>query len=50
MVVLRAQLYVRRYDGDLDDRDYANERDDAEETEDVVVPALILPDAAEDEE
>lgn len=50
VVVLRAQLDVGRDDGDLDDGDDADERDDAEEAEDVVVSALVLPDAAEDEE
>lgn len=50
MVVLRAQLYIRRHDRDLDDGNDADEGDDGEETEDVVVPAFILPDAAEDEE
>ena len=50
VVVFRAQLDVRRHDGDLDDGDDADEGDDAEETEDVVVSALVLPDAAEDEE
>ena len=50
VVVFRAELYVRRHNRHLDDGDDADEGDDAEEAEDVVVPALVLPDAAEDEE
>ena len=50
VVVLRAELDVGGHDGDFDDGDHADEGDDAEEAEDVVVPALVLPDAAEDEE
>lgn len=44
---LGAELDVRRDDGDLADRDYQDGTDDAQEAEDVVVAALVLPQALE---
>ena len=50
MVILSAELHIRRHDGDFDDGDDAEKADDAEEAKDVVVSAFVLPDALEDEE
>ena len=50
MIILRAQLHVRRDNRDLHDGDDAEESDDAQEAEDVVISAFVLPDALEDEE
>ena len=46
---LRAELDVGRDNGDLADGDYQDGADDAQEAEDVVVAALVLPEALEDE-
>lgn len=47
VVILVAQLYVCRDDGDLADRDGQDGADHTEETKDVIVAALVLPDAFE---
>lgn len=49
LVVLRAKLHVRRHDRHLDDRDNQDDAHDAEEPENIVITALILPQALENE-
>lgn len=50
VVVFLAQHDVGCDDGDLHDRQDAHQTDDAQEAENVIISALVLPEAAEDEE
>ena len=50
VVVLRAKLDVCRYNRDFDHGHDVDNADDGQESKDIVVSALVLPQAAEDEE
>lgn len=50
MVILRTELGIGRNNRDFNDSDNVDNADDGQETKDVVVSALILPQTAEDEE
>lgn len=47
---LGAKMNVGSYDGDFGDSDHVHDADDAEEAEDVIVAASVLPQTPEHEE
>ena len=50
VVVFRAKLDICRYNRDFDDGHDIDNADNGQESKDIVVSALILPQASEDEE
>ena len=50
IVVLRAELDVCCYNRDFDDGHDVDDADDGQESKDIVVSALVLPQASEDEQ